>query len=136
MISKRLSANDTGETGAHQAGILIPKDERVLRYFPQLSDREKNPRCRIHFRGPDGREWHFNFIHYNNQNFGGTRNEYRLTGMTEFIRSHLLSVGDEIVFDLDPAHGRTINIRRAGAEPFSALGVLRLSRTWTIITTK
>ena len=29
-ISKVLSSNDTGETGSHQAGILIPKGGEIL----------------------------------------------------------------------------------------------------------
>ena len=33
-ISKVLSANDVGDTGAHQAGMLVPKDERVLASDP------------------------------------------------------------------------------------------------------
>ena len=33
-ISKILSANDIGATGGHQAGILIPKDPRILGFFP------------------------------------------------------------------------------------------------------
>ena len=28
-IAKVLSANDTGETGGHQAGILVPREERL-----------------------------------------------------------------------------------------------------------
>ena len=35
-ITKVLSANDTGETGGHQAGILVPKEERLLSFFPAL----------------------------------------------------------------------------------------------------
>ena len=29
-ISKELSANDVGETGGHQAGILVPKERKIL----------------------------------------------------------------------------------------------------------
>ena len=39
-ISKILSANDTGETGGHQAGILVPKQEEILSFFPPLERRE------------------------------------------------------------------------------------------------
>jgi len=32
--AKLLSANDTGETGGHQAGILVPKsDAELLAFF-------------------------------------------------------------------------------------------------------
>ncbi|TPN68808.1 hypothetical protein FJ980_32960, partial [Mesorhizobium sp. B1-1-5] len=35
-IAKALSANDTGDTGGHQAGILVPKEEGILAFFPEL----------------------------------------------------------------------------------------------------
>lgn len=48
-IAKLLSANDAGETGGHQAGILIPKDQKVLSFFPDLDRKILNPRCHIQF---------------------------------------------------------------------------------------
>ena len=45
IISKVLSANDTGETGGHQAGILIPKSEIILSFFPKLSSAKKKSPC-------------------------------------------------------------------------------------------
>lgn len=36
QIRKTLSANDVGATGAHQAGILIPKNPKILAFFPSL----------------------------------------------------------------------------------------------------
>jgi len=41
-IKKVLSANDSGETGGHQAGILIPKNQDILSFFPVLGNSEKN----------------------------------------------------------------------------------------------
>ncbi len=41
-ITKVLSANDTGETGGHQAGMLVPKEGRILAFFPSLDPSEKN----------------------------------------------------------------------------------------------
>ena len=72
IISKVLSANDTGETGGHQAGILIPKSEIILSFFPKLSSAKKNPRVSIKFYDNYDKEWQFNFIYYNNKFFGGT----------------------------------------------------------------
>ena len=78
-ITKVLSANDVGDTGAHQAGMLVPKEVAVLAFFPALNPREKNPRCSLNFRDDWQDRWTFAFIYYNNRFFGGTRNEYRLT---------------------------------------------------------
>lgn len=95
-ISKILSANDTGETGAHQAGIVIPKKEEILSFFPPLNTSELNPRSHLQFKDVAGDTWIFAFIYYNNSKFGGTRNEYRLTRMTRYIREAGLKTGDEI----------------------------------------
>ena len=97
-ITKVLSMNDTGETGGHQAGILVPKGGDVLRFFPDLGNEEKNPRTSMYFRDESGKTWKLNFIYYNNRFFDekGTRNEYRLTGMTAFFKQNSLKAGDSI----------------------------------------
>jgi len=101
-ISKILSENDTGETGSHQAGILIPKNPpQILHYFPKLNINQKNPRAMINFTDMFGKKWKFNFIYYNNKFWGGTRNEYRLTGLTSFFREYNLVSGDKITFIKD-----------------------------------
>lgn len=98
-ISKVLSMNDTGETGGHQAGILVPKCGEILHFFPDLGNEEKNPRTALYFVDESGKSWKFNFIYYNNRFFdeNGTRNEYRLTGMTKYFRENNLKAGDTII---------------------------------------
>jgi hypothetical protein len=133
-IAKTLSANDTGDTGGHQAGMLIPKDPRILGFFPPLNPRERNPRCHLIFQDESGDRWEFAFIYYNNQIFGGTRNEYRLTRMTRFIRENSLVTGDEIVLERPQEDQWKISIRRA--RPFSADAdrfVLKLGAGWKIV---
>ncbi len=97
-ITKTLSMNDSGETGGHQAGICVPKGGEVLMFFPDLGNDQKNPRVSLYFTDDSGKEWKFNFIYYNNKFFDakGTRNEYRLTGMTAFFRENGLKAGDDI----------------------------------------
>jgi len=95
-ISKQLSMNDSGETGGHQAGMLIPKREEILNFFPRLDSSQKNPRAAMYFTDKSGKTWKMNFIYYNNRFFGGTRNEYRLTGMTAYFRESNLKAGDEV----------------------------------------
>lgn len=96
-ISKILSDNDIGDTGGHQAGMLIPKREDLLSFFPPLDITTKNPRTSMYFMDISNKVWKFQFIYYNNKFFGGTRNEYRLTGMTRFYREANLKSGDEVV---------------------------------------
>src|SRR5581483_7457604 len=96
-ITKELSANDTGETGGHQAGILVPKDPRILSFFPPLGIDEKNPRHHLVF-------------------YDETRNEFRLTRMTPYIKGNGLQAGDHIALRRDPETGRRfISYRRARA---------------------
>lgn len=129
-ITKEMSRNDSGETGGHQAGILIPKDDRVLAFFPELNRREKNPRHHIVFLDPAGERWTFAFIYYNNRFFGGTRNEYRLTCMTPFIRSHNLKAGDRLTLHRD-GHAYRITYRRVNEPEVS--GRLKLGTTWKVV---
>lgn len=137
-IEKVLSANDTGETGGHQAGFLIPRDSRILDFFPKLDASIKNPRVVIDIVDEAGEEWTFNYIYYNNRKFGGTRNEYRLTGMTDFIRRHGLKAGDSITFTrVDP---RTIKVtcrRKDAVVQVSETGrkTLKLTGNWVVVET-
>lgn len=98
-ITKTLSGNDTGDTGSHQAGMLVPRDDRILSFFPILDKRIKNPRAIIRVVDDGEKNWDFNYIYYNGVFFGGTRNEYRLTGMTSYIRGNNLRPGDTIILE-------------------------------------
>lgn len=79
--AKRLSANDTLATQAHQAGPYIPK-EFLFRVFPALNRPDaENPDYRFELfvdSHPDRRT--VRAIWYNNKLRSGTRNETRLTG--------------------------------------------------------
>ena len=135
-ITKTLTANDVGDTGAHQAGILVPKAPEILAFFPLLSPSEKNPRVALEFHEDDGvTRWRFVFIYYNNRLFGGTRNEYRLTWMTRYLRTKNAKAGDELVFTRD-ANGRLEVSCRRSSPAKDADGVLRLAGGWKIIPMK
>jgi len=132
-IAKVLSANDTGETGGHQAGILVPRDPAVLSFFPKLNPADYNPRVHLRFLDDSGTFWEFAFIYYNNKLFDGTRNEYRLTRMTKYIRQAGLVIGDEIVLSHDSSDDRYyITHRRRQKNPMVG-GVLKLGTAWRVI---
>lgn len=131
VIEKVLSANDTGETGGHQAGILVPKEPRILGFFPSLNAHIKNPRAVLDIFDDTGHEWSFSFIYYNNRFFGGTRNEYRITGMTAFFREFNLRAGDTLIFRRISTNHLNISYRRATAIQGSK--IIKLSATWKII---
>src|SRR6266487_3268261 len=125
-IEKTLSANDTGATGGHQAGLLVPKSGDVLRFFPPLDPTRRNPRVVLDVVDETGREWSFSFIYYNNHRFGGTRNEYRLTGMTAFFREFNLKPGDRVLFKRESPRCIRIAFKRA-SKPGKTL---QLSASW------
>jgi len=81
-IAKRLSGNDTGLNGAHQAGVYFPK-EFFQQAFPELATtRVKNPDTKIdycYFPNIDEKVENLRVVYYNNRFFAGTRNEFRIT---------------------------------------------------------
>lgn len=132
-ISKVLSDNDTGVTGSHQAGILVPKNPSVLAFFPPLDRGQRNPRAVLHLTDDTGRAWQFTLIYYNNALFGGTRNEYRLTHMTEFIRRHNLKSDDEVIFTREENGSLHVSFRHRASPQVSGTGVLKLRAGWKVL---
>jgi hypothetical protein len=138
-IRKRLSLNDVGANGTHQAGILVPKDPHILSFFPVLDGSERNPRMTlVVYEKADRTRWTFNFIYYNNKLVGGTRNEYRLTCMTQYLRAINAKVDDELVFSRDENDSIEVEILRANrASSFTMDGeTLVLSGAWTVVTSR
>lgn len=133
QISKVLSANDTGDTGGHQAGILVPREPDILAFFPKLNSNTYNPRCLLHFMDESGRFWDFAFIYYNNRLFGGTRNEYRLTRMTKYIREANLVPGDEVILSMDERNRYLVAYKRKNQLERTAAGALKLGSGWRIV---
>ena len=94
---KPLSANDIGSNGSHQAGVHIPKTEKgLLAFLPRLDPNMKNPDSWIECIDETEKHFRFRFVYYNNRfhDENGTRNEYRLTYMTAYLRNSKAEVGD------------------------------------------
>lgn len=71
---KFVSPNDAGDTGAHQAGLYIPKNSIQI-LFDQPGEKGKNKEKIAIIKWWDGIESQSRFIYYGQ----GTRNEYRIT---------------------------------------------------------
>lgn len=119
---KTLSANDVGATGAHMAGILVPKgDGELLAFLPPLDADELNPSAWIECETPDGTVLRLRFVYYNNRLHvpTGTRNEYRITHLTKFLRDSGAREGD--VFEISREDGQDLYrirvVRTSHAEP-------------------
>ncbi|RIX60106.1 hypothetical protein D3P08_00500 [Paenibacillus nanensis] len=135
-IKKILSANDTGKTGGHQGGMLIPKT--VLSFFPDLGNGVKNPRYKLRFRDEEGNVWTFNFIYYNNKFFSekGKRNEYRLTGMTRFIKENNLQPNDSIILERNSSMELCIKYERSQVQESDnseCMSILKLGSSWKVV---
>jgi hypothetical protein len=107
-FEKVLTANDTGESGAHQAGIHVPKNQdELIAFLPALDPREKNPSVWLEAVDEDGGVWRFRYIYYNNRlhDPAGTRDEFRITHMTRFLRSAGASAGDTLIVSGTPQSG-------------------------------
>ena len=99
-FSKVLTANDVGETSAHQAGIHIPKSmPELLSFLPELGEKALNPSVWVMCRDEYDEVWKFRYVYYNNKlhSPSGTRNEYRLTHMTKFLKRNSSLAGDSFV---------------------------------------
>ena len=132
-ISKMLSANDVGDTGGHQAGILVPKNPDILSFFPSLDKTTKNPRSFLTFLDDSEESWRLSFIYYNNKFFGGTRNEYRLTRMTPYMRENALQCGDELFLERYSDGLLRIRFERRSDGGVREDGVLQLGSSWKVI---
>lgn len=111
-VHKILSSNDLSLTGSHQGGICVPKSIVDLDFFPRLNSSEYNPRLVLPIKYA-GTVFNFTFIYYNNRLHGrGTRNEYRLTGMTKFFRISSCKVGDTLKFIRDKGSYKIEIIRK------------------------
>lgn len=115
---KVLSENDVGETNSHQAGFLIPKEFVRNGLFEKLPNDSLNPRLRLRIVDlTDGSELFASYIYYNNRYFGGTRFEYRLTGLTRWIKNHGLRSGDVLQITRTDKHDYSVDILKGERKP-------------------
>ena len=119
VLRKRLTGNDLGRTGSHQAGFHLPKS--MVGLFPALDESGHNPdRWLTMTRGHS--RWTWRFIHYNNAVFGtGTRDEYRLTHVRGFLATAMPAVGDQL------------ELRRTGDDVFRVDVIADRSSTETLL---
>ena len=99
-FSKTLTANDIGKTGSHQAGLHIPKtNQELLDFLPALDRTVLNPSIWITCADENGEIWQFRFVYYNNKfhSFNGSRNEFRLTHTTRYLKTNAASEGDTFI---------------------------------------
>lgn len=116
-IIKKMTRNDLGLTGSHQAGICIPKQVVNRGFFPELNSEVYNPRVIIPMYFGNI-QIDLNYIFYNNRLHGsGTRCEYRLTGIARFLKDQNMSEGEELIFLFDSINKKyVLDVRHKDSE--------------------
>lgn len=127
-FGKILSPNDLGLTGSHQAGLFVPKHCELIRLFPKEALLEENPRLRLRpFCRELDRQVMCSLIYYNNRLRGGTRDEFRLTGIT-WLRNWLFAQpGDVLEFTMENLKLTEVGLAREGIE----LGPIAWTSGWS-----
>lgn len=134
-ISKILSKNDIGLTGAHQAGVVVPHEVERLGFFPKLNYSIINPRIQLLVEvAQTGEELNLNYIYYNGRLHGtSTRNEYRLTGISGFLRRCGATQGDVLTFIKRSTGQIVLNLTGAGHQVPLGEEQIRISiSSWTL----
>jgi hypothetical protein len=98
-LIKVLSSNDVGSTGGHQSGVVIPKSVANGGFFPHLEPSSLNPRQTLSaILHPSNKSITLNYIYYNGKlHETSTRNEYRLTGISSFLKDVGAQEGDKLI---------------------------------------
>lgn len=101
LVRKALSANDLGATGSHQSAIVIPAAD--AHKLAPLDENTENPSADLVVRhGATDEASVWRLIHYNGRQLGhSTRDEYRLSGTTAFLRHFRAGPGDYLVISRD-----------------------------------
>lgn len=138
ILEKTLSANDVGTTGTHQAGVLVPKRPEALGVFPTLGHQSLNPRHVLSAFDETGRTWPLNLIYYNNRFFGGTRNEFRLTGVGPYLRARSAQAGDVLQIEKRDDNAYRLTLVRSASFTEQEIAEdqvvrLRLTGSWRLV---
>lgn len=116
IFEKVLSWNDCGRGRTHQSGILIPK-ELGRQIFSNSAIETKNPKISLELAPFGfGQELRVVITYYNSRKFGGSRDEFRLTRISTFLREADLHPGDTLIISFDQeTWAGSISYERTGA---------------------
>jgi len=117
--AKSLTANDTGDSKSHQAGIHVPKGQTgLIGLLPPLDGSSKNPSSRFELVDDYGTGWEIRYIWYNNRHHDadGTRDEYRITCIRDYLKSQQARPGDELVLWRTADGIYRVSLQRAKSE--------------------
>jgi len=127
-FGKILAPNDLGLTGSHQAGLFVPKRCELVTLIQDEAWLDENPRVQLE---PFCRELDHHvtcsLIYYNNRLRGGTRDEFRLTGITWLRNSLIAKPGDILEFTLDNRKLTEVSLTRESID----LGPIPWTSGWS-----
>ncbi|MFK0033580.1 EcoRII N-terminal effector-binding domain-containing protein [Pseudomonas monteilii] len=107
VLRKTLSSNDVGTTGGHQSGIHIQKSDAQHPLLPALNPNIKNPDATLACVDERGEKHDLRFVYYNNKlhDEGGTRDEYRITCVMDYLQEVGAKEGDTFVLTHESGSG-------------------------------
>jgi hypothetical protein len=137
-LIKVLSSNDVGSTGGHQSGVVIPKSVANGGFFPHLEPSSLNPRQTLSaILHPSNKSITLNYIYYNGKlHETSTRNEYRLTGISSFLKDVGAQEGDKLILTKVASDRYSLRLEVGGVESAEGRLVVRLSKDWVMRRTK
>lgn len=133
-LIKVLSSNDVGSTGGHQSGVVIPKSVASGDFFPHLDPEALNPRQTLFaIVQPSNKSISLNYIYYNGKiHKTSTRNEYRLTGISSFLKDVGAQEGDKLIFTRVASDRYSLRLEVGGVDITEGRIVVRLSKDWVM----
>jgi hypothetical protein len=133
-LIKALTSNDVGSTGGHQSGVVIPKNVARGEFFPLLNAEEINPRIILDAFAPDiGRSLRLNYIYYNGKLHNtSTRNEFRLTGISPFLKEAGAQEGDNLILIKARSFRYLIKIETCTSQILNEKIQIRLNDQWSL----
>lgn len=132
-LVKVLSSNDVGSTGGHQSGVVIPISIASGDFFPTLDSGVVNPRIQLDaLVEATGKNFRMNFIYYNGKLHGSsTRNEFRLTGISTFLKDFAAQEGDRLVITKVGDLRYSLKVEPSSAPYTEGEIVVTLSKDWS-----
>lgn len=132
-LVKTLSSNDVGSTGGHQSGVVIPINIATGDFFPTLDVGMINPRIQLDaLVEATGKNFRLNFIYYNGKLHGSsTRNEFRLTGISTFLKDFAAQEGDRLVITKAGDLRYSLKVEPSSAPNEEREIVVTLSKDWS-----
>jgi hypothetical protein len=130
---KTLTKTDVGKRGAdgrksNQSGVAVPRSQ--IGAMPELDASQLNPSADFMAIDAEGVRVPLRFIYFNGKTLGvNSRNEYRITGIGEYLRNRNADIGNRLTLTLsgDGNYRMSLDSEESSGAPIS-----RSREMWTV----